>query len=247
VSTLLGDYNRLLALSIWLFFASGLLMFKSPGHGVAYLGPGEMRLRFPSWRAAFGRRLALLVNPIQSLWPMADVQLFAPSREGAMNDLVVSAHQLARSMRRARPFLLVATGIVVIVIPVWVLTRGADLIFIALAGVGYALYAAAVGVLLGSGKRADRHRIGEHWKTLLEPLLCLPYGAHLCRKLSERYGLSVPLVDILRSQAPLSFADLQDLMSHIRELRSTSNDVQELAFIMELQAIVETRLAGHSQ
>lgn len=38
--------NRLLAIALWLFFASGLLMLKPPGHGVVYLGPGPTRVRF---------------------------------------------------------------------------------------------------------------------------------------------------------------------------------------------------------
>ena len=247
VSTLLGDYNRLLAFAIWLLFASGLLLLKCPGHGVVYLGPGQPRLHFPSWRAAFGRRFAVLVNPIHSFWPMADVQLLAPSRENSMNELIGSAQQLTRSMRFARPILFAAAALVVVVIPMWILTRGADFIFLTLAALAYALYAAALAVLLRTGKRADRHRIGEHWKTLLEPLLCLPYGAHLCRNLSERYGLSVPLVDVLRSEARLASADLHNLISHIQELRGMTIDAQEAAFLAELQMLIETRLAGHVQ
>jgi hypothetical protein len=247
VSTLLGDYNRLLAIAIWLFFASGLLMLKRPGQGVVYLGPGRTRVRFPSWRAAFGRRLAMFVYPIHSFWPMAEVELLAASRAGAMNELVGFAEQLARPMRFARPFLLAVTGIVVLVIPVWVLTRGADLIFLAIAALAYVLYAVGLAALLRAGRQEDRRRLREHWKTLLEPLLCLPYGAHLCRKLSERYQLSVPLVDVLRSDGELAPADLQDLSSHIEELQDVSDDSADLAFLAELKTLIEARLAGHSQ
>ncbi|TDN63025.1 hypothetical protein [Paraburkholderia sp. BL10I2N1] len=204
-------------------------------------------MRFPSWRAAFGRRLALVVYPIHSFWPMAEVELLAASRAGAMNELAGSAQQLARPMRFARPFLLAVTGIVVLIIPVWVLMRGSDLIFLAMATLAYVLYAVGLAALLQAGKQEDRHRLREHWKTLLEPLLCLPYGAHLCRKLSERYQLSVPLVDVLRSDAELTPADLQDLSSHIEELRNVSDDPADLAFLAELKTLIDARLAGHSQ
>jgi hypothetical protein len=117
VSFLLGDYNRLFATAVWLFFASGLLMLKRPGNGVAYLGPGRVRVRFPSWRAAFGRRLALVVYPIHSFWPMAEVVLHAASRCGAMEELAASAQQLERPMRLARPFLLALTLMVAVLIP----------------------------------------------------------------------------------------------------------------------------------
>ncbi|MCG5077493.1 hypothetical protein [Paraburkholderia tagetis] len=247
MSTLLGDYNRLLAGAIWLFFASGLLMLKNPGHGVVYLGPRQTRVRFPSWRATFGRRLALVVYPIHSFWPMAEVELLAVSRAGAMNELAGAAQQLSRTLRFARPFLLAVTSIVVLVIPVWVLTRGADLIFLALAALAYFLYAIGLAALLRGGKKEDRQRVREHWKTLLEPLLCLPYGAHLCRKLSERYQLSVPLVDVLLSDAELAPADLQDLSVHIEELRTVSDDLADLSLLAELKAIIDTRLAGQLQ
>jgi hypothetical protein len=242
---LLGDYNRLLAFAIWLFFTSGLLMLKNPGHGVVYLGPGKTRVRFPSWRAAFGRRLALVVYPIKSFWPMADVQLLAPSRDGAMKELIESAQQLAGSMRLARPFLLAVTVIVTLVIPLWVLARGADLAFLAMVLLAYVLYGAAVVVLLRAGMQEGRARLQEHWKTLAEPLLCLPYGAHLCRKLSERFRLSVPLIDVLRSDAELSHVDLRDLCSQIEELRDLSDDPEDLGTLAELQALINMRLAGH--
>lgn len=247
MSTLFGDYNRLLAIAVWLFFTSGLVMLKSPGHGIMYLGPGRTRIRFPSWRAAFGRRLAMVVYPVHSFWPLAEVELLAASREGAMEELAGSARQLARPMRLARPFLLAVTSIVVLIIPVRVLTRGADLIFVAMAALAYVLYAVGLTVLLCSGKHEDRRRIRENWKTLLEPLLCLPYGAHLCRKLSERYRLSVPLVDVLRSGAELTYADLQDLSSHIEELKSVSDNADDLAFLAGLETLIDTRLAGSSQ
>ncbi|HKR39708.1 MAG TPA: hypothetical protein VJU59_08515 [Paraburkholderia sp.] len=247
MSTLLGDYNHLLAGAIWLFFASGLLMFKNPGFGVVYLGPGRTRVRFPSWRAAFGRRLALVVYPIHSFWPMAEVELLAASREDAMNELTDAAQQLARTLRFARPFLLAVTGIVVLVIPVWILTRGADLTFLVLAALAYFLYAAGMVALLRAGKQDDRRRLREHWKTLLEPLLCLPYGAHLCRKLSERFQLSVPLVDVLLSDAELTSADLQDLSVHIEELKAVSDDPADLSVLAELKTLIDTRLAGHPQ
>jgi hypothetical protein len=247
VSALLGDYNCLLAIAIWLFFASGLLTMKNPGHGVAYLGPGRTRVRFPSWHAAFGRRLALVVFPIHSFWPMADVELLAASRAGSMDELAGSAEHLARPMRFARPFLLAVTGIVVFVIPVWVLTRGADRIFVTMAALAYALYAVGLTALLRTGKQEDRRRLRVHWKTLVEPFLCLPYGAHLCRNLSERYRLSVPLVDVLRSDEVLESTDLEDLSRHIEELKSVSDDVEDLAFLDELKMLVDKRLAGLSQ
>jgi hypothetical protein len=174
---------------------------------------------------------------------MAEVQLLAPSREDAMRELIRSADQLARSQRLARPFLLAAVSMVVVVIPLWVLLRGADLIFLALAASAYALYGSAVAVLLRSGKDADRSRILEHWKALAEPFLCLPYGAHLFRKLSERYGLAAPLVDILRSDTSLTDADLHALTSHIREVKSMSTDATELTFLDELLYLIEGRLA----
>ncbi|MDR6472214.1 hypothetical protein J2777_005955 [Paraburkholderia graminis] len=247
MSALLGDYDRLLATAIWLFFASGLLMLKSPGNGVAYLGPRRVRVRFPSWRAAFGRRLALVVYPIHSFWPMAEVELRAASRNGAMDELAASAQQLERPMRLARPFLLAVTFMVAILIPFWVLYRGADFIFLAMGALAYVFYGAGLVVLLRSGVKEDRSRIRAHWKTLLEPLLCLPYGAHLCRKLSERYRLSVPLVDLLRSNAELSQADLEELSRHIDELKSVSDDADELAIFAELHALLAARLAGLSQ
>jgi len=247
MSTLLGDYNRLLAIAIWLFFASGLLTLKNPGDGVVYLGPRRTRVRFPSWRAAFGRRLALVVYPVHAFWPMAEVQLLAASRPGAMNELAESAQQLARPMRFARPFLVALTGIVVLLIAVWVWTRGADTIFLAMAALAYVLYAVGLIALLRAGKEDDRRRLREHWKTLLEPLLCLPYGAHLCQKLSERYQLSVPLVDVLRSDAELTPADLQDISSHIEEVKSVSDDAEDLAFLAELKTLIDMRLAGPSQ
>lgn len=247
MSTLLGDYNRLLALAIWLLFASGLLMLKSPGHGVVYLGPGLARVRFPSWRAAFGRRLALVVYPLHAFWPMADVDLLAAGRAGAMSELVETAQQLARPMRFARPFLLAVSGLVAFLIPIWVLIRGADLVFLAMVVLAYVLYTAGLIVLVRTGKREDRHRLLEYWTTLLEPLLCLPSGAHLCRRLSERYRLSVPLIDVLRSDTALTASDLQDLSSHIEELRSVSDEPEELAIFAELNTLIDVRLAGYSQ
>lgn len=164
-----------------------------------------------------------------------------------MNELAGSAQQLARPMRIARPFLLAVTCIVVLIIPVWLLTRGADLIFLTLAALAYALYAGGLTALLRAGKREDCHRLREHWRTLLEPLLCLPYGAHLCRKLSERYQLSVPLIDVLRSDAELTLGDLQNLSSHVEDLRNVSDDPYELAVLAELEALIDTRIAGPSQ
>ncbi|TCG05360.1 hypothetical protein BZM27_34275 [Paraburkholderia steynii] len=247
MSTLLGDYNRLLAIAIWVFFASGLLMLKPPGRGVAYLGPGRTRVRFPSWRAAFGRRLALVVYPIHSFWPMAEVDLMAASRPGAMEELTGAAMQLARSLRFARPLLLAITCVVVFLIPVWVLTRGADLIFLTMAALSYGMYAAGLVILLRTGPYEDRSRLREHWKTLLEPLLCLPYGAHVCRRLSERYRLTVSLVDVLRSDMELSISDLQHLSSHIKEFRDVSEATADLKFLDELKVLIDERLAGHSQ
>ena len=244
MSSLLGDYNRLLATAIWLFFASGLLMLKRPGNGVAYLGPAGVRLRFPSWRAGFGRRMALVVCPIHLFWPMAEVELQAVSRNGAMEKLTASAQQLERPMRLARPFLLAVTFLVAVVIPLWVLYRGADIVFLAMGALAYMFYAAGLFALLRSGVKEDRCRIREQWITLLEPLLCLPYGPHLCRKLSERYHLSVPLVDVLRSDAELSQADLEDLSRHIDELKSVNNDADELAVFAELQTLIAERLNG---
>lgn len=247
MSTLLGDYNRLLAFAIWLFFASGLLTLKKPGVGVAYLGPGRTRVRFPSWRAAFGRRLALVVFPIHSFWPMAEVELLAASRAGSMDELAGSAEHLARPMLFARPFFFAVTGIIVLVVPVWVLTRGADRIFVTMAALAYILYAVGLTALLRTGNQEDRRRLRAHWKTLAEPFLCLPYAAHLCRSISERYRLSVPLVDVLRSDEELEPADLEDLSRHIEELKFESDDVEDLAFLDELKMLVDKRLAGLSQ
>jgi hypothetical protein len=247
VSTLLGDYNRLLAIAIWLFFTSGLLLLKRPGQGVAYLGPGRVRLRFPSWRAAFGRRLALVVYPIHSFWPMADVELLAASRKGSMDELAGSAGHLARPMRFARPFLFAVTGIVVFIIPIWVLIRGADSIFVTMVVLAYALYAVGLTALFRTSKKEDRRRLRTHWKILVEPFLCLPYGAHLCRSLSERYRLSVPLVDVLCSDEELESTDLEDLARHIEELKCESDDFEDVAFLDELQTLVCKRLAGLSQ
>ncbi len=247
MSFLLGDYNRLFATAVWLFFASGLLMLKRPGNGVAYLGPGRVRVRFPSWRAAFGRRLALVVYPIHSFWPMAEVVLHAASRCGAMEELAASAQQLERPMRLARPFLLALTLMVAVLIPLWVLYRGADIVFLSMGVLAYMLYAAGLVTLLCSGLMEDRSRIRKHWKTLIEPLLCLPYGAHLCRKLSERYCLSVPLVDVLRSDAEVPQADLEDLSRHIDELKSVCDDGDDLAIFAELHRLIAARLAGFSQ
>jgi len=247
VSTLLGDYDRLLATAIWLFFASGLVTLKRPGRGVAYLGPGRTRVRFPSWRAAFGQRLALFVYPFHSFWPMAEVDLFAWSRAGSMEELADAAQQLARPMLLARPFLFAVTGIVVLLIPAWVLTRGADFIFLAMAALAYVLYVVGLAALWYAERQTDRSRLREHWTTLLEPLLCLPFGAHLCRKLSERYQLKVPLIDVLRSDTKLAPVDLQDLSSQVEELRDVNDDPDELAILAELKALIDTRIAGHSQ
>ncbi|MDR6205377.1 hypothetical protein [Paraburkholderia graminis] len=247
MNALLNDYNRLLATAIWLFWASGLFLLKRPGKGVAYLGPGRVRVRFPSWRAALGRRLALVIYPVHSFWPMAEVELQAASRSGAMEELAASAQQLERPMRLARPFLLAVTFLVGVVIPFWVLCRGADIAFLGMCLLAYLFYAAALVALLRTGVKEDRSRICEHWKTLLEPLLCLPYGAHLCRKLSERYRLSVPLVDLLQSDADISQADLENLSLQIDELKSVSDDADELAIFAQLRTLLATRLAGFSQ
>lgn len=247
MSTVLGDYNRLLVIAIWVFFASGFLMLKPPGQGVAYLVPGRTRVRFPSWRAAFGRRLALFVSPMHAFWPMAEVDLLARSRPDAMEALIGSARQLAQPMRFARPFLIAVTCVVVVVIPAWVLTRGADLIFLAMAAVAYGLYVAGLVVLLRSGRDEERRRIREHWRVLLEPLLCLPYGAHLCRKLSERYRLTVPLVDILRSDTQLPVEDLYELSSHLEELRDVSETADNVSILDELKMLIDKRIAGYSQ
>lgn len=247
MSALLGDYNRLLAVAVWGLFASGMLLLKGPGQGVAYLGPGRTRVRFPSWRAAFGRRFALVVYPMHSFWPMADVELLAQSRPGAMNELARAAHELAALMWFARPFLLAVTCIVVFIIPTWILTRGADLIFLVMAASAYALYAVGLAALFNASKQTDRTRLRKHWKILLEPLLCLPYGAHLCRKLSERYLGPVPLVDFLRSDTELTAVDLQDLSAHLQELRRASDDPDDLALLAELEMLIYVRIGGLSQ
>jgi chromosome condensin MukBEF complex kleisin-like MukF subunit len=75
----------------------------------------------------------------------------------------------------------------------------------------------------------------------------MPWGANLCRKLSERYQLAVPPVDGLRSDGELAPAELQDRFSHIEELHDVSDDPAELAFLAELKTLIEARLAGHSQ
>ncbi|SKC69755.1 hypothetical protein SAMN05446934_2003 [Paraburkholderia hospita] len=82
---------------------------------------------------------------------------------------------------------------------------------------------------------------------LLEPLLCLPYGAHLCRKLSERYRLTVPLVDILRSDTELSVEDLHGLSSHLEELRDVSETTDDASILDELKMLLDKRIAGYSQ
>ena len=222
-------------------------MLKPPGRGVVYLVPGRTRVRFPSWRAAFGRRLALVVFPIHSFWPMAEVDLLARSQPDAMDELSGAARQLAQPMRLARPFLLGVTCIVVVVIPAWVMTRGADIIFLAMAALAYGLYVAGLVILVRTGGDEDRRRIREHWRALLEPLLCLPYGAHLCRKLSERYRLTVPLIDVLRSDTELPIVDLHDLSSHLDELRDVSATTADLLVLDELKLLIDTRIAGHPQ
>jgi hypothetical protein len=164
-----------------------------------------------------------------------------------MEELADAAQQLARPMLLARPFLFAVTGIVVLLIPAWVLTRGADFIFLAMAALAYVLYVVGLAALWYAGRQTDRSRLREHWTTLLEPLLCLPFGAHLCRKLSERYQLKVPLIDVLRSDTKLAPVDLQDLSSQVEELRDVNDDPDELAILAELKALIDTRIAGHSQ
>jgi hypothetical protein len=173
---------------------------------------------------------------------MADVSLLAPSRQNAMDELYDSATHLSRSMRHARPFLVAVSLIVVCVIPVWVLARGAGLVFVLLASTAYVLYAVALAFLVNSGKEEDRHRLRCQWKALLEPFLCLPYGSHLCRKLSERYQLSVSLVDVLRSDVQLNQDDLWNLSLHIGEMESINDDADELARLNELKTLIQGRL-----
>lgn len=241
------DYNQLLVLGIWVFFASGLLLFMPPGRGVVYLGPRQTRIRFPSWRTAFGSRLALALYPVHTFWPMAEVQLFAQSRPEALAELESVALQLSRSIGRARPFLAATTIVVVVAIPLWVLCRSADLIFLAMAAVAYLLYAVSIGVLVSSGVEDDRRRARAEWRTLLEPLLCLPYGAHLYRKLSARYGLTVPLIDVLQSEMPLPAADLRDLRERLAEQREIADDPAELIHLSQLEAQIDRRLGEFAQ
>lgn len=241
---MLADYNRLLAIAIWVFFFSGMLLMKRPGHGVAYFAPWQTRLRFPSWRATFGSRLALILHPIRSFWPIAEVQIFAKSRAGALDELQESAMQLSRSLRFARPLLMGVSIIVVLVIPIWIILRGADLIFLVLGLLAYALYTFSLAALVMAGEEADRRRAGEQWKTLLEPLLCLPYVPHLCRKLSAGYGLSVPLIDVLQSDIPLHLDDLNDLRQRLNEHIEVAEDANDIAFLIALGSHIERRLAA---
>ncbi len=237
------DLNHLLVAGIWLLFGSGLLSLQQAGQGIAYLGPGRLRVRFPSWRAAFGGKLALLVNPLRAFWPVADVQLFAPSRNSADARLEASASQLARPMRYGRPLLMASSIIVVVVIPAWVLFHGADRIFLGLVGAAYLLYLAAVAVLVQTGLLSGPHRGWAGWKLLLEPLLCIPYAPHLFRKLSASRELSIPLIDLLRAKRPLDSADLRDLLEHLREHQEMTENAGELAHLAQLASLIEKRLS----
>jgi len=243
MNEMLADHNRLLALAIWGLFFSGMVLLKTPGHGVVYLGPKHVRLRLPSWRATFGQKLALALYPVHTFWPIADVQLLEASREGALSEMQAAAQQLARSMRLARPFLLAMTVLIVLVIPLWVIARGADLLFLGMAAFAYLLYGVTLGVFVTSGEQADQERARAHWKTLLEPLLCLPYGPHLCRKLSACYGLSVPLIDVLQSDMLLPQDDLRELQERLREHREVIEGESELSLLSQLDEQITRRLA----
>ncbi|CAM2139636.1 conserved protein of unknown function [Pararobbsia alpina] len=222
-------------------------MLKSTGMGVAYLGPGDVRLRFPSWRATFGRRLAMVVLPVRSFWPMAAVGVFESARENSMRDLMVSADQLARSMRRARPILMAVSAVVVFAIPSWLLVRGADRVFLVLACLAYLMYVGTTVVLMYGGGDEDRRRLAKHWRVLLEPLLCLPFGTRLFRNLSEHYRLTVPLVDVLRSATALRLEDLQDLRVKLEDHRIVTDDLHEIAHIATLQTLIGERLGEMSK
>ncbi len=148
-------------------------------------------------------------------------------------------------MRGARPFLFAVTAIVVLVIPAWVMLRGADITFLALAAIAYVLYSLGVVVLWFAANHGDRERLRGQWKSLLEPLFCLPYGGHLCRKLSERYNLSVPLVDVLRSEVVLASEDLHSLLMHINDVVDMTDDADKLHFLANLRTLVDARLAGY--
>lgn len=244
---MLTDYNRLLAVGIWVFFFSGMLLLKRPGTGVAYLAPWQTRLRFPSWRAAFGSRLALVVYPVYSLWPIANVELFAPSRADSLRELQESAMQLSRSLRLARPLLVAVFVFVTVAIPLWIILRGADLVFLAMAMLAYALYVLSLVALISGGEISDQRRARAQWKTLLEPMLCLPYAPHLCRKLSACYELSVPLIDVLQSDIPLLPDDLRDLRDRLHEHGEITEEVDNLACLTALHAHIERRLAMFPQ
>jgi hypothetical protein len=134
------------------------------------------------------------------------------------------------------------TGDVVFVIPVWVLNRGADIIFLVLAGLAYFLYTVGVIVLLRADAQGNPGSLGKQWRTLLEPLLCLPNGAHLCRKLCERYQLAVPLIDLLHSDVELTGPDLHDLLRHIEELTSVCDEAADQARLVDIKMLIDTRL-----
>lgn len=237
------DVNHLLVAGIWLLYGGGLLSLKQAGQGVAYLGPGAVRVRFPSWRAAFGGKLALLVNPLRAFWPVADVELFAPSRKGAYAELEASASKLARSMRYGRPLLMASSLVVVLLIPGWILLRGADWIFLGLVGLSYLLYLATIAVLVKTGLLSGTHQKRAGWKMLLEPLLCIPYAPHLFRKLSASRGLSIPLIDLLQAGKPLDGADLRDLLAHLREHQEMTEHAGELAQLAQLASLIEKKLS----
>ncbi len=137
---------------------------------------------------------------------------------------------------------MVVSTIIVLAIPLWVVVRGADFIFLSLAGLAYLTYVCMLVAMVTTGDDEDRLQHRKDWRTLLEPLLCLPNAPHLFRRLSERNLPIVPLVDVLQSQLCVRERDLRCMLTHLGEWRDVTDDVDRLAFIEQLDRLVIARL-----
>lgn len=179
-----------LALAIWGLALSRGLRFLPLGQGVLSLRRG--RVIFPSVRAVFARRWALILGPLALWWPTVRVDIFgsAPAPDAAWD-----AAPLARRFRRARVLVMVEALLILVLLPVGLLLRAPDDMLIAVALAAYLLYALIALRLLWGGREALS--LVPQRRIVLEPLLCLPYMPFVLAQVCQGQSIVLPLTQAL--------------------------------------------------
>ena len=232
------DYNLALCGLIAFFMLADMLAWLEPGEGALQLGPGRPLLRFPSPRARFHRRMALVTGPLAAWWPGVPVSMLAPGRAGSVADMRDRLARLSGLYRWLRPLLAMLTLLLLAGIAALLLRLdGGALLRLLLAA--YLLYLAGMaGAYVLLGRAAPQARLG-CLRQMLEPLLCIPYAPQLPRKLGRLLFPALPLMDLLESDFPLSRENLEDLAGMLGEYREMVDDDRDRARIERMIALAQ--------